>query len=41
MIPQVLAPPELRDAVTAVLFAETTTIGVRAHGVTLAMAAHM
>jgi hypothetical protein len=28
---QVLAPPELRDRVTAVLFAETTTIGVRFH----------
>ena len=30
---QVLAPPELRDQVAAVLFAETTTIGVRFHPV--------
>ena len=34
VILQVLVAPERRDAVTAVLFAETTTIGVRAHGVT-------
>jgi hypothetical protein len=30
---QVLAPPERRDAIAAVLFAETTTIGVRFHAV--------
>lgn len=30
---QVLAAPALRDAVIGVLFAETTTIGVRLHGV--------
>jgi uncharacterized protein (TIGR00299 family) protein len=30
---QVLAPPELRDQVAAVLFAETTTIGARFHPV--------
>jgi len=34
VILQVLVAPERRDGVTAVLFAETTTIGVRAHGVT-------
>ncbi|MEO6026308.1 MAG: nickel pincer cofactor biosynthesis protein LarC [Candidatus Binatia bacterium] len=34
VILQVLVAPERRDAVTAVLFAETTTIGIRAHGVT-------
>jgi pyridinium-3,5-bisthiocarboxylic acid mononucleotide nickel chelatase len=30
---QVVAPPALRDAVAAVLFAETTTIGLRFHAV--------
>lgn len=31
---QVLAPPARRDEIAAVLFAETTTIGLRFHGVT-------
>ena len=30
---QVIAPPPARDAIAAVLFAETTTIGLRAHAV--------
>lgn len=30
---QVLTPPEQRDAIAAVLFAETTTIGIRFHAV--------